>query len=132
MTAEIKFSTDWILLAVDHNNEAFVLDADEGFWRYDLLTEHWACDNGIDFPAGLQPGLYRLNAVIITPDSIGDPTFKGTLQALHVHERAPSEQRECALSPLSSGHHQVDTSMETGPNNCFFCEKPMPRLAPAQ
>ena len=31
--------------------------------------------------------------------------------------------RECALSP--DGKHQVDTSMESGPNNCFHCEKPM-------
>lgn len=33
---------------------------------------------------------------------------------------------ECSASPLPSGKHQVDTSMESGPNNCFFCEKPMP------
>jgi len=31
--------------------------------------------------------------------------------------------RECDLSP--SGRHQVDTSMESGPNNCFHCERPM-------
>lgn len=31
--------------------------------------------------------------------------------------------RECELSP--SGRHQVDTSMESGPNNCFYCERPM-------
>jgi hypothetical protein len=30
---------------------------------------------------------------------------------------------ECALSPF--GCHQVDTSMESGPNNCFYCEQPM-------
>lgn len=33
---------------------------------------------------------------------------------------------ECPVSPLPSGKHQVDTSMESGPNNCFFCEQPMP------
>lgn len=33
-------------------------------------------------------------------------------------------EKECALSP--TGGHQVDTSMESGPNNCFYCEKPMP------
>ena len=52
-----------------------------------------------------------------------------------VYERAldyvgnVSKDRECPLSPLPSGKHQVDTSMESGPNNCFFCEKPMPRYA---
>lgn len=38
-----------------------------------------------------------------------------------IEEHAP----ECAASPLPSGNHQVDTSMESGPNNCFFCEAPM-------
>ena len=33
--------------------------------------------------------------------------------------------RECPVSPLPSGEHQVDTSMESGPNNCFFCDQPM-------
>ena len=33
--------------------------------------------------------------------------------------------RECPLSP--DGRHHVDTSMESGPNNCFHCEQPMPR-----
>lgn len=31
--------------------------------------------------------------------------------------------RECPRSP--DGKHQVDTSMESGPNNCFHCEQPM-------
>ena len=30
---------------------------------------------------------------------------------------------ECRASPF--GRHQVDTSMESGPNNCFFCDQPM-------
>jgi hypothetical protein len=32
---------------------------------------------------------------------------------------------ECTYSP--DGRHQVDTSMESGPNNCFHCEAPMGR-----
>lgn len=32
-------------------------------------------------------------------------------------------ERECPSSP--DGRHQVDTSMESGPNNCFHCEAPM-------
>ena len=31
--------------------------------------------------------------------------------------------RECPTAP--DGGHQVDTSMESGPNNCFHCEAPM-------
>lgn len=30
---------------------------------------------------------------------------------------------ECAHSP--DGRHHVDTSMESGPNNCFHCERTM-------
>lgn len=30
---------------------------------------------------------------------------------------------DCDNSP--NGFHQVDTSMESGPNNCFYCEEPM-------
>lgn len=33
------------------------------------------------------------------------------------------EPPECPLSPTS--RHQVDTSMESGPNNCFYCERAM-------
>lgn len=32
---------------------------------------------------------------------------------------------ECPHSP--TGFHIVDTSMESGPNNCFHCEAPMMR-----
>jgi len=35
----------------------------------------------------------------------------------------PSEADQCPNHP---GHRcQVDTSMESGPNNCFHCERPM-------
>lgn len=34
-----------------------------------------------------------------------------------------SRATECPSSP--NGRHQVDTSMESGPNNCFHCERPM-------
>ena len=36
---------------------------------------------------------------------------------------------DCPSSP--DGRHQVDTSMESGPNNCFYCEAPMPALSAA-
>lgn len=34
-----------------------------------------------------------------------------------------AKEGECPSSP--DGKHQVDTSMESGPNNCFHCEAPM-------
>jgi len=40
-----------------------------------------------------------------------------------VAKRQRPSDPECALSP--NGRHQVDTSMESGPNNCFHCERPM-------
>jgi hypothetical protein len=50
--------------------------------------------------------------------------IKGDTLSLRDGPRAP----ECAVSPLPTGKHQVDTSMESGPHNCFFCERPMPAL----
>ena len=37
---------------------------------------------------------------------------------------APKRGTECHTSP--TGNHIVDTSMESGPHNCFHCERPMP------
>lgn len=37
--------------------------------------------------------------------------------------KEPIRGTECPTSP--TGNHQVDTSMETGPNNCFHCEARM-------
>jgi hypothetical protein len=34
------------------------------------------------------------------------------------------QPRQCASSP--SGRHDVDTSMESGPRNCFHCGEKMP------
>ena len=53
----------------------------------------------------------------------GMPETSGRFRkALAFHMEQPGT--ECASSP--TGLHQVDTSMESGPNNCFHCEKPMP------
>lgn len=38
-------------------------------------------------------------------------------------ETDPPFRHECPNSP--TGRHQVDTSMESGPNNCFYCERSM-------
>lgn len=34
-----------------------------------------------------------------------------------------AESANCPSSP--DGRHQVDTSMESRPYNCFYCERPM-------
>jgi hypothetical protein len=91
--AEEDFATDWILLAVDRHGEAFVLDADEGFWSVDLLTELWACDNQIDYPSGLEAGLYLMTDIVIAPDFDGDPTFKGRFQSLATKAQAIEARR---------------------------------------
>lgn len=48
--------------------------------------------------------------------------LKRIADALAVRDAADG-QRECPHSP--TGRHQVDTSIESGPNNCFHCEAPM-------
>lgn len=35
----------------------------------------------------------------------------------------PTRGADCPTSP--DGRHHLDTSMESGPNNCFHCERPM-------
>lgn len=42
-----------------------------------------------------------------------------------VTDGCPLCHPQCPSSPF--GRHQVDTSMESGPNNCFYCERPMPK-----
>lgn len=44
-------------------------------------------------------------------------------QAILARWKRAEPGNECHHSP--TGFHIVDTSMETGPNNCFHCEAPM-------
>ena len=37
--------------------------------------------------------------------------------------RHKQEQSDCPCSP--NGRHQIDTSMESGPHHCFYCEANM-------
>lgn len=78
---EKDVSLEWILLGVNRRAEAFVMDADSGFFDVDLLPEFWAEDNGIDYPP-LAVGMYLMTDIVITPDSYGDPTFKGKFKAI--------------------------------------------------
>lgn len=64
-----------------------------------------------DYPVNGYAGLKELDAIIADASA-----------ALPIGAQERRE-RECALSP--NGKHQVDTSMESGPNNCFHCEQPM-------
>lgn len=79
---EPDYPTDWILLAVDRQGEPLVLDAADGFYRYELLTELYACDNGIYHEKGLKPGLYKMTACRVVPDSYGDPEISGKWERL--------------------------------------------------
>ncbi len=45
--------------------------------------------------------------------------LSGVVESAHLSMR----EAVCASSP--TGQHIVDTSMESGPNNCFHCERPM-------
>ena len=77
------------------------------------------------------------NAVIaLIADAISDslgPDWTAFDAAHHVMQwltdegleivKKPERGTECDLSP--TGFHQVDTSMESGPNNCFHCERKM-------
>lgn len=77
------------------------------------------------------------NAIIsIIDDAIADslgPDWNSFQAAHHVMQwladaglqivPAPKRGTECPSS--HDGFHHVDTSMESGPNNCFHCERPM-------
>lgn len=75
-------SLQWILLAVDKDNDAFILDADSGFWELELILEHWAEDSGITLPANLSVGLWRMSNIVITPSSDDDPDISGTWEKI--------------------------------------------------
>lgn len=49
---------------------------------------------------------------------------EGTTIIVSAEVVLPCAERECPSSP--NGRHQVDTSMESGPSNCFHCERTMP------
>lgn len=77
------------------------------------------------------------NAVIdLIADAITDslgPDWTAFDAAHHVMQWLADEGLEIVKKPVRgtdftqspTGFHQVDTSMESGPNNCFHCERPM-------
>lgn len=64
-------------------------------------------------------------------EAYGDRRVVAALGATPTNPERLVEARmsDCPSSP--DGRHQVDTSMESGPNNCFYCEAPMPALSAA-
>lgn len=77
------------------------------------------------------------NAVIdLIEDAINDslgPDWNAGQAAYHVMQwlrdaglRVVAVAKRGTECPSShDGFHHVDTSMESGPNNCFHCERPM-------
>ena len=77
------------------------------------------------------------NAVIdLIADAISDslgPDWTAFDAAHHVMQWLADEDLEIVSKPKRAtecpsshdGRHHVDTSMESGPNNCFHCERPM-------
>jgi hypothetical protein len=59
------------------------------------------------------------------PEIMCSEVIEAVESALETIKPVPTKPRVCPSSP--NGQHQVDTSMESGPNNCFHCEAPMPR-----
>ena len=57
-------------------------------------------------------------------DAALDPFSSAARLATPPSVPAQQGERECPSSP--DGRHQVDTSMESGFNHCFHCERPMP------
>ena len=54
---------------------------------------------------------------------------RGSLNSLRIAAHCaahflPQKAGDCPSSP--NGRHQIDTSMESGPSNCFYCEGRMP------
>lgn len=57
------------------------------------------------------------------PEGDDCPMCGGSKSVVRTVTYEPKRGTECAHSP--TGYHIVDTSMESGPNNCFHCERPM-------
>ncbi len=51
------------------------------------------------------------------------PEYEVVWRMIEARVYASSPTAQCPQSP--TGRHIVDTSMESGPNNCFHCDKPM-------
>jgi hypothetical protein len=58
------------------------------------------------------------------PEGDGCPMCGGSKTVVRTITYEPRRGAECSLS--YDGRHHVDTSMESGPRNCFHCERPMP------
>lgn len=78
---------DWILIAVDRRGEGLILDASPDFYSVDLITELYACDNGITVPKGINPGLYLMQDIIVIGGE-DDCDIKGSWTTLYARGAA--------------------------------------------
>lgn len=72
----------WILLGVDRHGEPMVLDAAPDFYAVDLITELYACDNGIVYEKGLKPGLYKMTECRVRNNDPDYPEISGKWEQL--------------------------------------------------
>lgn len=89
---------------------------------------------------GMEP-IYRLGSLLHKPFPTEIPiwrfmldygdagawvfTNRGDEQPTHWAEIVAPLPRGTECPSSHDGFHHVDTSMESGPNNCFHCERPM-------
>lgn len=73
---------EWILVAVDRHGDGLIIDASPDFYKVDLITELFACDNGLTQPKGLAVGLYRVTNVRVWADD-EDVDIKGDWFAIY-------------------------------------------------
>ena len=76
---------NWVLIGVDRQGEGLILDASPDFYAADLITELFACDNGIVIPTGTKPGLYVLRDIRVI-GGVDDCDIKGNLVPLSIPE----------------------------------------------
>jgi hypothetical protein len=84
----------------------------QGDWlsRYDPKDEEW-------LPAQMHMAFLRMG--IVAAEESPEGGYMLTPLGLSCVEQL----KRCPYSP--DGRHQVDTSTESGPNNCSHCEQPM-------
>jgi len=86
---------------------------------HDVWYRGWECSfyDDAEFWTGRGWQAYKGGADIDAPN-VNARTFSDLLDEID-----DAEEPECANSP--NGRHQVDTTMESGPYNCFYCERSM-------
>lgn len=101
---------------VRHNKPDEVLSASNPRTRAEIVLEqksHGKYFGNFGFVSGLG---FRVFA----------DDFPAGTRLIVTAEIVPPAERECPSSP--DGRHQLDTSMESGPDSCFHCDQRMPKF----